>query len=138
MKPLISIPSRIWKNIHKTESCWIWDGSGTMQGYGQVMVNRKRWLIHRYMYEAYKGPILDGLTIHHKCENKSCCRPSHLEAITHTDNTRYGAGWIKRDGQWFCKRDHLIDSDFYYGNTTKNLICAKCKRSSNELSRLIS
>lgn len=35
--------------------------------------------------------LLDGLQIDHKCRNRACCNPAHLEAVTVAVNVQRGA-----------------------------------------------
>ncbi|RYF11406.1 MAG: HNH endonuclease, partial [Oxalobacteraceae bacterium] len=42
----------------------------------------------RAAYAALKGPIPDGLTLDHLCENKICINPAHLEPVTRAENAR--------------------------------------------------
>lgn len=58
-------------------------------GYGRFGVNKKRILAHRFAYMWFVGSIPDGSVINHKCRNKSCVEPSHLEAISPSTNTRF-------------------------------------------------
>lgn len=52
------------------------------------MVNRRKMLMHRFIYEECFGEILEGNVIRHKCDNPKCINPEHLEQGTHTDNMR--------------------------------------------------
>jgi len=96
-----------FKNVNKTETCWLWTGWINRSGYGQrskrldgkVMAQG----MHRYSYELHKGPIPKGLHVLHSCNVKSCVNPDHLRIGTHTDNMRdVGAEkWSKiRKRQW--------------------------------------
>ena len=51
-------------------------------GYGQFRKKR----VHVLMYEKYFGQIPKGLVVRHKCDNKICCNPLHLELGTTADN----------------------------------------------------
>lgn len=68
--------------------CWLWTGRPEGKGYGQIRVNNRAVMVHRFSYELLVGPIPDDLTIDHLCMVKLCVRPSHLEPVTSEENTR--------------------------------------------------
>lgn len=81
--------------VVNTESgCWEWVGSKKTAGYGQIRFRRKNANAHRVSYETHVGPIADGLTIDHLCQNKSCVNPEHLEPVTVAENTQRWAATI--------------------------------------------
>lgn len=76
--------------------CWEWEGGTNLQGYGQVSAPGVKSAqstgriipVHRLAYRLFKGPIPRGMEIDHLCRNRLCCNPSHLEAVTRTENIR--------------------------------------------------
>lgn len=86
----VSAEVRFWAQVDKTQTCWLWTGSGTPTGYGQIGVNGRKQYVHRYAYELLVGPIPEGLTIDHLCRNPPCVNPSHMEPVTQAENTRRG------------------------------------------------
>lgn len=74
----------------KLGHCWPWVGGRLSTGYGQFRTfKRGQWshdMAHRIAYELTYGLILDGLLICHRCDNRPCCRPSHLFIGTQSDN----------------------------------------------------
>ena len=85
-KPAIE---RIKKFLVKRDDCWIFTGRLNKQGYGTIKVGGKYGCphhVHRIVYEFYKGKILPGLLICHKCDVKACCNPDHLFMGTQKDN----------------------------------------------------
>lgn len=75
------------------DSCWNWQGKVSKKtGYGQKTVNSKTMLAHRWIYTILLGPIPDGLVINHKCRNRRCVNPHHLEVTDQAGNCRDGAG----------------------------------------------
>lgn len=65
--------------------CWTWNGT-LSSGYALVKSGKKSKMAHRISYEFYKGPIPHGLIIRHRCDNKICTNPEHLELGTHRQN----------------------------------------------------
>lgn len=82
---------RFWSKVDKKESneeCWEWTKRlRCKQGYGGFSIGNKEFLSHRIAYELhYKTKIEEGLVIRHKCDNRICCNPYHLELGTQKDN----------------------------------------------------
>ena len=36
---------------------------------------------HRYVWEELNGPVPQGMEVNHKCRNRACCNPDHLEVL---------------------------------------------------------
>lgn len=53
--------------------------------------SRKKHLVHRLVWEAFNGPIPEGLEINHKNRNRADNRLENLELLTHLENMRYSA-----------------------------------------------
>ena len=70
--------------------CWVWQGSVQSKGYGMTQVGKERRLAHRAYYETHVGSIPPDLQIDHKCGNKLCVNPHHLEPVTGAENVRRG------------------------------------------------
>jgi hypothetical protein len=78
-----------WSLVDKSGECWNWLG-GKTRGYG--LFGRSRAFAHRLSYEATHGPIPTGLLIDHKCHNRSCVNPDHLQLATYSENGQNRAG----------------------------------------------
>ena len=66
--------------------CWIWNGSLRHRGYGQYTLCGKQIGAHCASHLVYNGPITKGMIVCHKCTNKGCVNPAHVELGTHKDN----------------------------------------------------
>ena len=83
--PLID---RFLRRVEKTDTCWLWKGGKYSNGYGQLV--ERIWgdgYTHRWSFKYYhKQEIPDGYDIRHKCDNRICVNPNHLELGTRKQN----------------------------------------------------
>ena len=78
--------TKFLRKLEKTETCWNWTGRLDEGGYGRFSIKGIWNKAHRTAYELYKGPIPEGLVVRHKCNNRKCVNPDHLEVGTMKDN----------------------------------------------------
>src|SRR4051812_22635773 len=77
-------------SIKFSGECWIWTKSKTWNGYGLAAFEGKTTTAHRVLYQLIKGPIPAGLDLDHKCRNRLCVNPDHLEPVTRRENLHRG------------------------------------------------
>lgn len=116
---------RVFSQLEMGE-CWVFTGRKTPNGYGTVYHNGKPKVTHRFMYEKFVGPIPEGLQLDHLCRNRACCRPAHLEPVTHAENLRRGrhAGREKTS----CPKGHAYTGDNLYTTPAGDRRCRTCRR----------
>lgn len=99
----IELDDRFWSKVDKggpapeydpeLGGCWIWAAS-KREGYGAFKVKRKVYGAHRLSYEAHHGPVRAGLDVDHKCWRRECVNPSHLQAVTRSENLQNRPGAV--------------------------------------------
>lgn len=88
--------------------CLIWWGGKTTDGYGETFVDGRVVYAHRIAFELHIGPIPPGHDIHHRCEQRACIEPTHLQPRDHAEHaatklTRADAARIRQlyaTGRW--------------------------------------
>lgn len=97
-KPL---PQRFWIKVDKNgpviypwlENCWTWRPACKRSDYGRIVViddagKHRLDLAHRVSWRLTNGTIPDATFVLHKCDNKTCVNPEHLELGTNEKNIK--------------------------------------------------
>jgi hypothetical protein len=102
------------KSLLRADGCLEFQGTLNERGYGQIRDGKMR-MAHVVAFESKYGPVPAGRELDHKCRNRACCNPDHLEPVTHQENVRRGlAGqdWPSRPrsaaGQFLAMEKGLI------------------------------
>lgn len=91
------IYAKIYANIHIVDlgfdsPCHIWKGShsgnGRGGGYPRMCLNGQTVAVHRVVYVNEHGYVPGKKQIDHKCRNRLCVNPDHLEMVTHKENQK--------------------------------------------------
>lgn len=78
--------ARFMAKVDRTDDCWLWNGAVATDGYGKMNLHYKYASAHRVSYIHHHGTIPEGLIIRHRCRNRHCVNPDHLETGTRVDN----------------------------------------------------
>lgn len=123
------------KVVVDAAGCWIWQGYLIPNGYARISVGGLRMYAHRASYEAFVGPIPNGLEIDHLCRVRHCANPEHLEPVTREMNVRRGiSAEVNRQrhaARTHCKRGHPFDED----NTKRKPRGRSCRACSRDWMR---
>lgn len=96
--------------VIEQDGCWGWSGGISAEGYSEFSLGGQQVYAHRASYEIHVGPIPEDMLIDHKCHNRSCVNPGHLQTATNKQNHENrpgpqsnsttgvrGVSWSKRD-----------------------------------------
>lgn len=122
-------------HVIKKNSCWGWQGSKNIHGYGEIRIHRKHMNASRASWIAYKGEIPKGMYVLHNCpngDNRECCNPDHLFLGTHTDNMH---DMIKKGRSNFLKGDDCPWKKINSNIVLDVLDCLKKGISTTEISK---
>lgn len=79
------------------DKCWEWQGCVNNTGYGSMTVSQKAYSAHRIIYALTYPNSIDFAApkdktlkqfILHKCDNRLCCNPNHMELGNYNDNNK--------------------------------------------------
>jgi len=82
-----ALESRFLQYVNKNDDCWLWTGHVDKSGYGHFRMDNATHRSHRVAYILWIGEVPDGTVVHHKCAQKNCVRPDHLQVVTPQENT---------------------------------------------------
>ena len=121
------LPDNLTVRIDAGGDCWLWTGSLSKKGYGRLAGK----YAHRLVWESLVGP-LNGSHLDHRCLNKPCVNPDHLEPVTPRENWRRGQAPTARNlRKKTCLNGHALVGDNVYridrrGSTERH--CRTCRR----------
>jgi len=100
-------------------SCWLWTKKLWARGYGRVFVKGKSKLAHRMYLELLGVQIPHGFEVHHKCRNRACMNPAHLQVLSPEDHDgqhldRGEARGRQQTAKTHCPSGHPYDAKNTY------------------------
>lgn len=118
--------------------CWIWQGSRNVRtGYGQIRAGHRVLRVYHLLYRVLVREPDAGLQLHHRCENRVCANPHHLQEIERGDHIRIGnspAGINARKVK--CIRGHTFTPENTGTQGVGHRRCRTCHRDDERARRL--
>lgn len=109
--------------------CWWWTATLSTGGYGQFWDGSRLIQAHRWSYEFFIGPILDGLQLDHLCRVRNCVNPSHLEPVTQKENLARGESPSARGARkTHCPHGHEYAGYNLHISPRGGRLCRACNR----------
>jgi len=99
--------------VNEDTGCWEWNVLDASKGYGNkigVSINcvQKFILPHRLSYYIHKGEYPE--LIRHRCHNKCCVNPDHLEEGSHRQNGLDNSEQIRQEFEyWWLRYERNIE-----------------------------
>lgn len=126
----------LWRFTQKYQpnpetGCWDWTAHVGKWGYGDFRrgPGLDNQPAHRWSFEYFVRPLQLGEQVHHKCENKVCVNPEHLEAVTLDEhNLLHDKPWGLNKAKVRCKRGHLLSGRNLYVSASGSRACKECQR----------
>jgi hypothetical protein len=118
---------RIVKYVVTSNGCWQWQGPYNKEGYGTTGINGRTIPAHRWIWRQQRGKIPRGLVLHHRCENRGCVNPDHLELKTRGEHVTLHFKGKPQPKKLYCKyggHEMTEDNLYYEGNGARR--CLKC------------
>lgn len=111
--------------------CWVSNRTSNEAGYTRMRYLGAMRSTHRVAYAVFVGQIPEGLELDHLCRVRACCRPDHLEPVTHRVNTLRGDTITAHHAaKTHCPQGHAYTPDNLYvwqGDPSKRT-CLTCRR----------
>jgi hypothetical protein len=82
----------------------MWQGELNRNGYGRIRIGKRRLGAHKVLYVLTLGAYDESLVLDHRCRNRACCNPLHIEPVTHRENT------LRGDAKLFAKAEKVVNT----------------------------
>lgn len=137
-----TVITRFWAKVNKagpislvrgvSGPCHVWIAARTGAGYGSFWDGQRVVYAHRYAYAQHAGAVPAGLDLDHRCGNRACCNPAHLEPVPHAENVRRGRGGAAQRAKTHCPQGHPYDEANTYHHPRGMRRCRTCQRDTHQ------
>ena len=141
MKATRSIAERLAAKLSPPDErgCLVWTAKSRGRGgYGVINAGGKQVRAHRLAWEIANGPIPEGMSVCHRCDNPPCCNVEHLFLGAPKDNMadkmrkgrgNHATGAATGDGRkTHCPQGHPYDAANTYVTPKGYRQCRECVR----------
>jgi hypothetical protein len=96
-----NVPWDFWQYVEVDTGwetpCWLIVRNVSPNGYAMLRGStRQRRPAHILMYEAVVAPVAPEMDLHHRCEQRNCCNPDHLEPLSRAEHRRVSSSTTLR------------------------------------------
>lgn len=140
---------RFWAKVNKNGpipesrpdlgACWLWTGATNNRGYSRFKVGSNvdgsagEILGHVWSFRDSMQEIPAGYELDHLCRTRECVRASHLEAVTHRENTLRGNTVAAANAaKTHCPQGHSYDGDNLHLRPDGSRRCRTCVDAQNK------
>lgn len=119
-------------NFDGPGGCWEWTGTLKTKGYGGIRIfegGGREVLAHRHIWHLLRGSLPTHIHLHHKCENKRCVNPDHLQPLTPREHFAITPQNIASAGTWVggkCRSEHPLTEENLYVSPSGHRRCRTC------------
>ncbi len=100
-------------DIHPVSECWEWKAFRNPSGYPKFSHASVSQLAHRWAFTYFVGPIPPRCELDHRCRNRCCVNPLHLQPVSHDENMER-AKPFRRSLPTHCKEGHPFSGSNLY------------------------
>lgn len=115
------------KSTVQENDCWNWNGFvSPTDGYGRYRRPKRNWTAHRFVFNLING--YEPKVVMHKCDNRICVNPDHLEGGTQKKNLQDMIDRGRGKGQFEQKisdRDKMEIKDLALHGAMSQILIAK-------------
>ena len=86
--PRLPIDERFDRRVDRSGECHLWTGPLASTGYPNFWVDGRYLGAHVYAWTRSHGKPETGSVVRHRCRNRHCVNPAHLDIGSRRDNNR--------------------------------------------------
>ena len=125
---------RFLSRVVRQGECIVWTGAQAGRGYGQFSFKGQKQPAHRWIFEHFVRPLVNGELVCHHCDNPPCVKLAHLFVGSQSDNMRdaLAKGRLRSSGlpvdPFMCQHGHTYRPENTYINPEGHRACRICQR----------